>query len=588
MNTEKRLLVAFALSMGVLLLWGAFFGKPPHPPVKPAVPPAAQKSKPITESPAHAAAPRPASPPASLAVEQGTATEDIVVNGPLYRVTFSTEGAIVKSWVLTKYQDEHGKPLNVVNTAACRQLGFPMKLSTGDPKLDGELNEADFVAKPAGTMLKAPVTLEFVYSNGKIEARKKFVFGDNYQVSARMSVFDGKKYFPIGVEWPGGFGDQSVGAKQEEAASSAVYDNGQNLKVDSLASFGPSLFDRLLGAGGSANQHTENKARTVPGPLQFAGLQDRYFAGIFFPGSTSEGFDFEPQLWKDSKGKKAASLQALTAGIQNPQAAPLKFRLFVAPKAVDVLRTTDPPLSGLLDWGWFGFIAKPFFYAMQYMVHHWIHNYGWAIVILTVLISVAVFPLRLKSIRAAQEMQRLAPHVKAIQDRYKQYKFNDPRKQRMNQEMMKLYQEHGVNPIGGCLPTLLQLPVIYAFYRMLELPIEFRHARWILWFNDLSQPDHSRLFGLPIPIMWAAMMAASFVMTVITPMPTPDRQQRTMMMIMPLFIGFLFIHWASGLVLYYLTFSVVSITQQLLINRFWPITAPPCGPPKPAAAVGKA
>jgi YidC/Oxa1 family membrane protein insertase len=231
-----------------------------------------------------------------------------------------------------------------------------------------------------------------------------------------------------------------------------------------------------------------------------------------------------------------------------------------------------------VDFGWFAFVAKPLFLGLRFIYERWTHNYGWAIVILTVFINFAMFPLKLKSIRSAQEMQRVGPLVKSIQDKYKGYKFNDPRKQRMNEEVMKLYKEHNVNPLGGCLPMALQMPFLYGFYRVLDLPIELRHAPWILWITDLSAPDRYHPFGIPLPILPTVMVITMFIMQKMTPVASADPAQQRMMMLMPIFFGIMFYNFASGLVLYFLTANIVGILQQLLINKMMPIHQPPPTP----------
>jgi YidC/Oxa1 family membrane protein insertase len=250
----------------------------------------------------------------------------------------------------------------------------------------------------------------------------------------------------------------------------------------------------------------------------------------------------------------------------------------VGPKDLDVLRAVNPPLDHVVDFGWFSFVAKPLFLAMRYLHDHWTHNYGWAIVLLTLLINLAMFPLKLKSIRSAQEMQKIAPIVKGIQDKYKDYKFNDPRKQRMNQEVMKLYQEHGINPLGGCLPMALQLPFLYGFYKVLDLSIELRHAPWFAWIKDLSARD--QLYILPV-----LMIVTMFVLQKMTPVASADPAQQRMMMIMPLVFGIMFFKFASGLVLYWLTSNVVGIAQQVFINRMIPAPHKAPGPQKNPKAV---
>ena len=196
-----------------------------------------------------------------------------------------------------------------------------------------------------------------------------------------------------------------------------------------------------------------------------------------------------------------------------------------APRALDVLKSVNPPLDSLVDFGWFSIVAKPLFIGLRYIYEHWIHNYGWAIVLLTLIITTAMFPLKLKSLRSAQEMQKVAPIIKGIQDKYKNYKFNDPRKQKMNEEVMKVYSEHGINPLGGCLPMLLQMPFLYGFYRVLDLAIELRHAPWIWWVKDLSAPDRLMILGFSIPVLVILMTVASYLLQRMTPMATADPSQ---------------------------------------------------------------
>ena len=261
--------------------------------------------------------------------------------------------------------------------------------------------------------------------------------------------------------------------------------------------------------------------------------------------------------------------------------------MFVGPKNLDVLRAEKPPLDALVDFGWFAFVAKPLFLGLRFIYEHWVHNYGWAIVLLTLFINLALFPLKLKGIRSAQEMQRIGPLVKSIQEKYKHLKFNDPRKARMNEEMMKLYKEHNVNPLGGCLPMALQMPFLYGFYQVLQLPIELRHAPWIFWIKDLSAPDKFHPFGLPLPILPTVMVISMFFVSKMTPVASPDPQQQRMMMIMPIIFGIMFYNFASGLVLYFLTANVVGIVQQVLINKWMPmpqlLPAPGASGPRRAA-----
>jgi YidC/Oxa1 family membrane protein insertase len=545
---NQRILLAFALAFGVLIVWRVLFMKPLPPAPKPS--PVAR----ISATPPQPAAPTP-SMPSTLAVLQGSNAQEIVVEGDLYRVTLSTEGALVKSWVLKKYKDEKGEPLDVVNQAACDQLGYPASLSLADLALSGKLNGALYVARSGesasdqvrGT-LRAPVELTFIYSDGQVEARKRFSFGRNYEVRVQASLREGQSYLPLGVTWSGGFGDYTLPFKVREAVAQAVYGSVGNLT--------------------KVAQRKVSEDRTIPGPLELAGLEDRYFANIFLPDSPETEFRLARKTWNPKDWTEKEPPKPLLATLVNPQPKPLAFRLFVGPKDLDVLRAVRPPLDSLVDFGWFTVVAKPLFVALDYIHDHWVHNYGWAIVILTVGINLALFPMKLKSIRSAQEMQRVAPLVKEIQEKYKNYKMNDPRKQRMNEEMMKLYKEHGINPLGGCLPMVVQLPFLYGFYRVLDLSIELRHAPWIGCVKDLVMPDKCYLFGIPVALLPTVMIVTMFVLQKMTPVTSADPAQQRMMMVMPLIFGIMFYNFASGLVLYWLTGNVVGILQQLAINKW--------------------
>jgi YidC/Oxa1 family membrane protein insertase len=586
MKQDTRVLVAFALSFVMLVLWRVFFVKEPPKPATPEQPAAsapaqpgqATSKSPATPSAGAASAAKPVEPVA-LAVEQGNAAQDITVESDLYRLTFSTQGAVVKSWVLKKYTDENGKLLNVVNSDACAELGYPLSLSLPNAQEAGladQLNKALFVVKAANAKpeeskddapptYKTPVTLEFTYSNGKVKVSKKLSFGAGYEVNSEVSIFDGARYLPVTVHWPGGFGDLTGGYNQWLPYAQAAY-----MPADKIETLG-------------ATKVKED--RTLQGPFAFAGLEDRYFTAMFLPANSDSSLAGSVQLrlssreWKPPDWKEKEPPKYLQAAMVSSAPQAFKFRLFVAPKDLDVLRAEAPALEGLVDFGWFKIFAQPLFVAMRYIHEHWVHNYGWAIIILTIIINMLMFPLKLKQIRSAQEMQKVAPLVKSIQERYKQYKFNDPRKQRMNQEVMKIYSDHGINPLSGCLPMGLQLPFLYGFYRVLQLPIEMRHAPWIGWVKDLSQPETIHMFGYGIHILPILMVVASYFMQKMTPMPTTDPSQQRMMMMMPVIFGVMFYNLASGLVLYFMVASLVGIAQQLFINRTVakPAVAQPAG-----------
>jgi YidC/Oxa1 family membrane protein insertase len=583
LDQEKRVMIAFGLSIVMLILFRLYFVKEPPPEPKKAAQavtaPASQSGAPATATTVTPAAPV---PPAKLKVLQGAKTEDIVVESQLYRVTFSTQGAVVKSWVLKNYRDAKDKLLDTVNAPACESLGFPMSLGLINPALKAQVNQGIYVAtaeygKPAasgpqsevhsGTTLSPPVTLTFTYSDGKVQVKKQFSFGAEYVAKVAVSAFDGQTNVPVEVTWPGGFGDHSLTTSAIESYRLGVYG---------------SIGDLTTVAQGKVKED-----RNIPGPLQLGGLEDKFFADVFLPDAPDQvSFKLARQEWSPPDWTEKDKPKPLAATLVETQAKPLQFRLFVGPKSLDVLKSVTPPLDSLVDFGWFSIVAKPMFIALRYIDEHWIHNYGWAIVLLTLIITTAMFPLRLKGLRSAQEMQKVAPIIKGIQDKYKNYKFNDPRKQKMNEEVMKVYSEHGINPLGGCLPQLVQLPFLYGFYRVLDLSIELRHAPWIGWVKDLSAPDRLNILGISIPVLVILMTVASYFSMKMTPQPTADPAQARMMMMMPLFMGVMFYRFASGMVLYWLTSSVVQILQQVFINRRMPHPTTLPVPRKPAEAKG--
>ena len=579
-------MLAFALSIVMLILYRVYVIKEAPPEPKKAAPaaattttPAGQPGAPKATTAAAPAAPR---PPVALPVLQGVKPEDIVVENKVYRATLSTQGAVLKSLVLKNYRDAQDQLLDTVNAPACESLGFPMSLNLPDPALKAQVNQGIYIAKadygrPApsgpepvahsGTAYSPPVTLTFTYSDGKVQVKKQFSFGAEYMAKVEVSLFDGQNNLPVEVTWPGGFGDQSL-------ASAAI----ENYRVGVYGSIGDLT---------TVAQSKVKEDRTIPGPLQVAGIEDKFFAEIFLPDAPDQvSFRLARQEWSPPDWTEKDKPKPLAATLVGTQPKALGFRVFIGPKNLDVLKSVNPPLDSLVDFGWFSIIAKPLFMGLRYIDEHWIHNWGWAIVLLTVIINTAMFPLKFKSLRSAQEMQKVAPIIKGIQDKYKNYKFNDPRKQKMNEEVMKVYSEHGINPLGGCLPMLLQMPFLYGFYRVLDLAIELRHAPWIWWVKDLSAPDRLNIMGVPIPVLVILMTIASYFSMKMTPQPTADPAQQRMMMLMPLFMGFMFYRFASGMVLYWLTSSVVQILQQIFINRRMPPPTPLPVTRKPAEAKG--
>ena len=341
------------------------------------------------------------------------------------------------------------------------------------------------------------------------------------------------------LAWRGGFGDLSV-LNAVGTQHSIYFDSAANqleVKEAGAAKDGP-----VLSAG----------------TFSFAGIEDMFFAAVFLPAGNGsiEVLTVSDQVATKFEPKEENFVGAAVGGEGRNT-----LSLFVGPKDLDILRGVNPKLEQAVDFGWFAFIAKPLFLAVNWVSDRFTRNYGWAIVVVTVFINFAMFPLKMSSMKSMKKMQSLKPQIDAINERYRNVGIRDPRKQEQNQEVMALYKAHGVNPMGGCVPMVLQIPFFIAFYKVLWVAIEMRHASW-LWVSDLSAPE-----TLPIHILPIAMIASQFVMQKMTPQVGGDPAQQKMMMFMPLVFGFMFYNMSSGLVLYWLTGNLVGIAQQLFFNK---------------------
>jgi YidC/Oxa1 family membrane protein insertase len=287
-------------------------------------------------------------------------------------------------------------------------------------------------------------------------------------------------------------------------------------------------------------------------------MSDRYFAAVFLAGASS---GMQQVTFSDTVRTALNEKPEPYAGVAIGDSTANRFELFVGPKDVDLLRRVNPKLEQVVDFGWLAFLAKPLFLIVNWVNDHMVHNFGWAIVLVTVIINFVLFPLKMANMKSMRKMQALKPQIDAINAKFKDVGLRDPRKGEQNQEVMDLYKKHGVNPMGGCVPMALQIPFFFAFYRVFTVSVEMRGASW-LWVSDLSQPEH-----LAIKILPLTMIASQFIMQKMTPQPAGDPSQQKMMMFMPLVFGFMFYNFPSGLVLYYLTSNLVSMGQQWFFNQ---------------------
>jgi YidC/Oxa1 family membrane protein insertase len=552
-GSEKRLLLIFLVTFVVMLavqpFLKKFFPSQPAPQQQPSQ--SIPASSPATPANPAAAKPSTVSPPVGV-TRQAETEKEIVLENDLYRITFTNRGAQVKSWILKKYDnDAQNGPLDLVNPAASSQYGYPLSLWTYDADLRGKLSSALYVTSNEGRQT-TPATATFEYSDQDLAVRKTFSFDNTYVVKVESSVTYKGASVPALPAWPAGFGDQVTPAFY--SAGKIDYQFNKNIeRVD---------IKKVSGGG------------TVQGPFHWAGPSDLYFAAVFIPDDPASASMVtlrntlsvltDPQ--KSSTEK--ANVDVLGAAVGNLRG-PTSERVFVGPKDLDVLQKVPVPgvsgadndLNGLVDFGWWGIIAKPLFVWLKWTYHHVIHNWGWAIVVQTLIISVALLPLRITQMKSMLKMQRVAPQIKSIQEKYKKYSLRDPRKAAMNEEISAVYKREGVNPAGGCLPMLIQFPFLIAYYRMLGAALDLRHAHW-LWIKALSAAEP---FPYILPII---MVVSMLVVQKMTPQAGMDpAQQKMMTVMMPLMMGFIFFRLAAGLNLYYAEANLISIAQQAIMNR---------------------
>jgi YidC/Oxa1 family membrane protein insertase len=540
---EKRLPLALALMMVVLLASQYFFKPAPGP--KPVVPvndkTAAQVAKPPVSVPT-SPTPTPAVSGGGGQV-QASSLSTFNVDTDLYRITFTNKGGAVTDWVLKKFQDDAGKPLELIDVSATNVPPvFSIEINGQKPAFDP--NEVLYSSKVSD----GGNTVEFEYSDGHTSIRKSFQFSkDSYRVGVKSVVLENNAPVPHLLMWRGGFGDQKV-FKAATTQHTVHYDASASKLITKVA------------------KDAKNGPVSDTGNFTFGGVEDNFFAAVALP---SENGQLEIRTYSDDvkiagEDKPVPYVGAgISTGPQND------FSMFVGPKDTEILQKVNPKLVTIIDWGFFGILAKPLFISVNWVKDHWTNNYGWAIVVVTLIINLALFPLRISSLKSARKMQSLQPQIKAINAKYKNVGIRDAKKAEQNQEVMDLYKKEGVNPVGGCLPMLIQMPFLYAFYRCLTIAIELRHAPW-LWVTDLSAAE-----TLPIHVLPIILVVTQFLSQKMTPAAGVDPNQQKMMLIMPVMFGFMFYSLSSGLVLYYLTGNLVAIAFQLIINRLMPTPAGP-------------
>jgi len=543
----KRIVIAIVLSLGVLILWQYLFVKKPPETVAPIRTAATQTapSSQVTPAAGGVQTPLPEKkelPPAGTvasAAVNAAAEERITVATPLYTAQWSNKGGVLVSWKLRHHKNEKNEDLEIVPAAAAEAGVAPFSLfEEADPAratLDGlrssPLNTALYETTGGNLTLKdgEKGTLRFRYSDGQgLEVEKSFTFiGGRYDMETAVSVLRAGRPSDYRILWGPGVGNPSAAELKQQfggGPGASLYAGGKVYRVDGRKYKPESSLFNYIG---------------------WSSYDDNYFAAIFLPEAATGSAAF---LRFENPGKTPFFYLAASA----PRT------IFVGPKEIDVLKALGSDTPKVVRYGLFGFITEILFVSLK-AIHKVIPNWGFAIIILTIFIKILFFPLTYSSSKSMAKMAELQPKIKAMRAKYKKSKTDIQQRREMNEEMMKLYKEHGINPAGGCLPLLIQLPVFWGFFRLLSVGIELRHSPWIFWIKDLSLHD-------PTYITPVLMGVTQFISQKMTPSGA-DPTQAKMMLLMPAVMTLFMLNFQSGLVLYWLTQNVLQIGQQALMNK---------------------
>ena len=570
---DMRGLLSITL-LGLVLLIGFQFLSKPKQPSTPA--PTAQTQPQAQAQPAQqaAAAAQPAQPQLSAAASPAPSAAPAIaasvitlttVENANYKIVLTNQGAQAKHWILEGKQykdhpDPGGQQLDMVNPKTVA-FGLPLSLYTYEPELTRQLNSALYQVSVSGAasstgVLKAPCSVAFHYALNGLDVVKTFRFDQSYVVTAEVEVRRNGAPVRALLAWPSGLGDQTEPMHFAYGKFAWSLD-GKDDSIDAKKVSGNATFDQ---------------------PYEFAGVIDLYFAAAFLPESPERttvvtlhnAIEMPSDPSEPNSQTKSADVIGLAVG---DTSGITRLRLFAGPKETDLLKTihaagadgkpTGPSLEPLIQLGWLTIIAKPLYLALRFLHDHLgggIDNWGWAIIIFTALFNIIMMPTRFWAMKSSLKMMRIQPKVEAIKARYKNFKATDPKRADMNTEMMELYKTEGVNMYGSCLPMLPQIPLFFAYFRVLQNAVELRQAHWF-WLTDLSSPDPKYI--LPILII-----VSMFLTQYITPSPGMDPTQRRMMaFMMPVMFGFILLHYASGLALYWGTSNIINLALQLGINQ---------------------
>ncbi len=535
MDMDKRTLIAVVLALAVLIGSQYLFTKP-QPPSPPQ--PRPQVGKKAEEATKETPAPVPAPALPVSAQAEAVQPREIRVETDLYTAVFSTRGAIIRKWELLKYTDKDKKPISLISPTA--ELSPVSVLLEGQPV--DSASKIIYAADKDSIILKDKdmETLTFSYSGPSgLIIKKTFTF------------YKGKYGVDVVTEVAGAPSYQIAAGSMLSAADEGgttlhsgpiLLNDNRRIEIAPNNIEGLGLLHRLL------RWITGEKGKNdilYHGSTPWIAQENRYFALALAPAYKT----YDVHVWK-SEGKDTTKPAVEIAYMLKGERA--NFLLYVGPKKYETLRSYNLDLEHIIDFGFFSILARPLFWILKFF-DRFTGNYGWSIILLTIIVRIPFLPLLSKSQKSMRKMQKIQPKLNELREKYKK----DP--QRLQKETLEMYKKYKVNPVGGCLPMLLQIPVFFALYKVLMVAIELRGAPFMLWITDLSAKDPYYI----LPIIMGITMVVQQKMT-----PTSlDPKQNRMMMLMPVVFTFMFLNFASGLVLYWLVNNVLSIIQQFFTNR---------------------
>lgn len=547
---QMRLLIALVLSFLVFMLWNVFFGQESKQKPIPQLQQEALKEE--KKAPAASATPSPdsktAAPSVAPAVKLDRPARQITVETPLYKAVLSEKGAGITSFVLKKYRATAADDSPLMNLFP--ENGSVDGLLVGlTSKGNGGLENALYQTNLSGDHLSLTdgsreVVFSFVADNG-LQIEKVYRFSaDSYVMDFEVRLTNGSGQ-PLKDSLFVALRNEFHGKKSQYGSQgpAVLVDRSlENVPIDEIA-----------------------KKNSLTGNIKWVALESRYFMTSVIPLKEQPATARLSVLPNNGvEVQYVEPEQTIDPGSQLK----LDFLVFFGPRSVGAVKQAGHELERIIDFGYFDILAKPCLWLMNYL-YNIIPNYGVAIIILTILSKILLWPLGTKSYKSMNQMKKLQPLIKEIRDKYKDDK------KKMNEEVMRLHRTYGVNPLGGCLPMVVQIPVFFALYRMLDQAIELRHAPFIGWINDLSAPDRLGNFDFAIPFMEAPygipvltlIMGATMLWQQKMTPATGDPSQAKMMMLMPVVFTFIFINFSSGLVLYWLVNNLLSIGQQYYTQK---------------------